>query len=628
VAERRFRFESLQGRYRILLVFAALTFGAVLVRLFDLQVVRAEKYLEQAEENRIRPEILRAHRGRLLDRHGRVLADNAPAYQLSFDPRDKAFRRKAARLEDVTRELARLLDRDPDELVAEVDRARKAGIPPITLARSLDFATLSAIEERMEHLPGVEVRPEPARRYPYGTLAAHLIGYLGEISEQELEAMGENPAYRRGDLIGRSGIERAYEKDLRGEDGIQYVQVDAHGRRTDLFEELPSLPSVPGSDLVLSIDLDLQLAAEAALDSVPRQLASEFGEDSLQVQPGCLVAIDPRNGEVLAMASRPTFDPNVFIGGLSREDWKALSAEGHPLLNRVIQSSYPPGSTFKIVTSLAGLHLGDLQPGVSMPASCGGGYYFGNRYFRCHKKEGHGRPTLREALARSCDVFFYQAGIRIGVDALTSYAVACSIGTPTRIDLPQERRSLVPTMAWYKAERGGAPGGGAALNLAIGQGELLLTPIALARITAAIANGGRIVRPRVAREIVGRDGVAVPAVRDNEAAAVAIPATERELFIVRDAMEAVVMEQMGTGKQARVDPYRIAGKTGTAQNPHGRDHALFVCYAPAESPEIVIAVVLEESGHGGSVAAPAAHRVLEAYLRPRAASIAWREVEP
>lgn len=623
MAERRFGFEALQLRFRLLLLFAAVTFGAIFIRLFDLQVVRGETYLEQAEENRIRPEILRAHRGRLLDRNGLVLADNAPAYQLSFDPRDKAFRRKEARLEEVARELARLLDRDAEELVREVEKARRAGLPPLTLARSLDFATLSAVEERMDHLPGVEVRPEPARRYPHGTLAAHLIGYLGEVSETELEQMGEESAYRRGDLIGRSGVERTYEKYLRGENGIQYVQVDAHGRRTDLFDELPSLPSTPGSDLVLTLDLNLQLAAEAALDSVPKQLAREFGEDSLRAQPGCIVALDPRNGEILAMASRPTFDPNVFIGGLSREDWKALSAEGHPLLNRAIQSSYPPGSTFKIVTSLAGLHAGVLQPGVPMPAGCGGGYTYGNRHFRCHRKEGHGHAALREAMARSCDVYYYQAGIRLGVDALMNYAAACSIGVPTRVDLPQERRSLVPTIAWYKSERGGPPGGGAALNLAIGQGELLLTPIALARVTAAVANGGRIVRPHVAREIIDRSGERTPAFDPGSVPLAALPATERELALVRDAMEAVVMEPMGTGKRARVEPYRIAGKTGTAQNPHGRDHALFICYAPAEAPEIVVAVVLEESGHGGSVGAPAAQRVLEAFLRPAGAPVAW-----
>ncbi len=626
MAGRRFTFDSQMGRYRVLAFCTLALFGLIAGRLAYLQVMRGSFYREQAEENRIRPEILRANRGRLLDRHGRVIADNAPTYHLSFDARDRAFRKHPEARGVVVTELARVLGLDETELRAEVERARRGAMPPITVARNLDFAKLSAILERMDQLPGVEVRPQPARRYTHGNLAAHLIGYLGEVSEAELADRGsKEPSYRSGDLIGRSGIEKTYESYLRGSDGVEYVEVDALGRRTNLFEELPSLPSIAGDDLVLGLDLDLQLAAEAALDSVPSILSTEFG-DAAEAHAGCIVAMDAKSGEILAMASRPAFDPNLFVAGLNREDWKTLSSSGHPLLSRATQAAYPPGSTFKILTALAGMHVGGISPFETMPASCGGGYFYGNRLFHCHLKGGHGSLSLQDAMARSCDVYFYQVGVRLGVDRLTQYAVACSLDAPTRIDLPQERGSLIPTIAWFRSARGGSPGGGAALNLAIGQGELLLTPLALARFVAAVVNGGTILRPRIVRQIVRPDGRIVLDMADQKMAEGQLPATEAELTIVRDALEAVVMGDRGTGKRARIDPFRVGGKTGTAQNPHGQDHAWFVGYAPAEDPEIVVVAMLEEGGHGGVAAAPLAQKVMEVYLKPPAAPLLTGEL--
>jgi penicillin-binding protein 2 len=535
-----------------------------------------------------------------------------------FDPRDRAFRRNRPALTSVVEELARILEREPAQLQTQVDHARRAGLPPLTLARGLDFAILSLLEERMEHLPGVQVRPEPARRYRFGPLASHLIGYVGEVSEEEVSRSGEEKGYRQGDLIGRSGVERTYEEALRGEDGVEYVQVDALGRRVNLFPELPARGAVPGHDLVLTLDLGVQLAAEAALDSVP---SLQAGEGDVQRKPvsGCVIAVDPRTGAVRAMASRPTFDPNLFVGPLSRADWARLNGAGHPLLNRAIQSAYPPGSTFKMVTSLAGLHEHSISPSSIMPTPCRGGMYFGNRFFRCHRKEGHGSPALLEAMMRSCDVYFYQVGIRVGVDRLTRYAAGCSLGVVTGIDLPQERSGLVPTVDWFERMRDGVPGPGSALNLAIGQGELLLTPIALARLVAAVCNGGAILNPYVVEEVLDRDGAAFPLPdRKEQASRARLPATETELAVLKEALEAVVMAPGGTGRRAQVGSIRIAGKTGTAQNPHGDDHALFVAFAPVEDPEIVVVAVLEESGHGGAVAAPVAQRVLEAVLNPGA----------
>jgi len=644
VPDDRFSLESLLGRFRALVVFSLLFFGVIGVRLVHLQIVRGPSYRQQAEENRIRPEILHAHRGRLLDRKGRVLADNAPSYHLSLDARDRAFRHNPEARDAVVAELARVLNRDREDLRTEVERARRTSSVPVTIARNLDFATLSAIVERMEKLPGVEVRPEPARRYPYGTLASHLIGYLGEVSESDLgletdkgadrdpdkesdadpldrDSGNKGRPYRPGDLVGRSGVEKSCEEYLRGVDGVEYVEVDALGRRTNLFEELPSIPSVPGDDVILSIDLDVQRAAEAALDSIPAFQKKEFSE-ATEAHPGCIVAIDPRSGEILAMASRPNFDPNVFVAGLSSKDWKALSGPGHPLLNRSTQASYPPGSTFKIMTSLAGLSNGCLNPLTPMPTPCRGGLFFGNRVFHCHLGRGHGSLVLRDAMAQSCDVFFYQVGIRLGVDRLTQFATACSLGARTGIDIPQERAPLVPTLDWYRANRGGPPGPGAALNLSIGQGELLLTPIALARFVAAVVNGGSILRPRVVRQVLDGRGATAETMPDKPLVLGKLPATDADMMVVREALEAVVEGPGGTGHRAQVKPFRVGGKTGTAQNPHGADHALFVGYAPAENPEIVVVAILEESGHGGVIAAPAAARVIDAYLNPVASPIA------
>jgi penicillin-binding protein 2 len=617
VPDHRFSYESLRDRYRALVVFAALFFGVIGIRLVHLQVLRGTSYRQQAEENRIRPEILHAHRGRLLDRKGRVIADNAPSYHLSLDPRDRAFRHNAAARDAVVSELARVLKRDETELRTEVERARQTSSAPITIARNVDFPTLSAIVERMEKLPGVEVRPEPARRYPYGTLASHLIGYLGEVSDEELSGKPDEKGndYRSGDLVGRSGVEKSCEKYLRGVDGVEYVEVDALGRRTNLFEELPSIPSIPGDDVVLSIDLDLQLAAEAALDSVPSLQKREFSEETV-AHPGCIVALDARSGEVLAMASRPDFDPNLFVAELSSADWKTLMGEGHPLLNRSTQAGYPPGSTFKILTALAGLREGCLTPTMPMPVPCRGGIFFGNRVFHCYLKRGHGSLVLRDAIEQSCDVYFYQVGMRLGVQRLTDFASACSLGVRTGVDLPQERSSLVPVLDWYRSVRGGPPGPGAALNLAIGQGELLLTPISLARFVAAVVNGGTILRPRVVRQVRDGNGGTILDAADKGEAIGRLPTTDADLMAVREGLEAVVMDPGGTGKKAQVKGFRVGGKTGTAQNPHGQDHALFVGYAPADDPQIVVVAVLEESGHGGAIAAPAAQRVLDAYLNP------------
>lgn len=617
--------EARAERARALVVLVGVIVVALLGRLSWLQLARGAYFRTLSEENRIDREILRAERGRIFDRNGEVLADNYPTYRLSLDPHDPAFRSDLGRLKEVVQVVAEILGRDPSELEADVMRARRRSNRPLPLSRSLEFEQVARLEERLTRLPGVAVETESSRRYPGGSFACHLLGYLGEVSEEDLEAGGET--YHPGDLVGQAGIEKEYEEALRGRDGVAYVEVDAYGRRTHYFPELPALPAAPGSDLVLSIDARVQRAAEAALEASKRHVERQralfeaWDGDTLACPAAAVVAIEPSSGEVLALASRPTFDPNIFLKGLTREEWARLNDPRHPaLLDRAIQASYPPGSTFKCVTTLVGLEAGVVTAGKVF-SSCGGGYFYGNRTFGCWRKGGHGTLSLLDALARSCDVYYYQVGIALGIDRLGRGAERLRVGEKTGIDLPQERAGLVPTPEWYTQRYGkGGVHRGAALNVAIGQGEVLLTPIALARFVAAVANGGRVVRPHLLLRVQDPDGTVRRDATEEDWDVGRLPVRDEHLDLLRAAMEKVVMEAGGTGGRSRIGEIRIGGKTGTAQNPHGEDHALFIAFAPVDDPRIAVAVVVEESGHGGSIAAPVARQVMAAWLQPGAES--------
>jgi penicillin-binding protein 2 len=450
---------------------------------------------------------------------------------------------------------------------------------------------VAGVEEWRGDLPGLDVVVEPMRRYPFGTLAGHLLGYAGEITDSELEEL-EDEGYRPGDLIGRDGVERQYEAVLRGEDGHEYVVVNALGRRVSGIAVAQPTDPLPGGDLVLTLDIRLQKALEEAMADVPR---------------GAAVALDPRDGSILALVSRPAIDPNEFSQGLSDERWGELSRGGdNPLLNRAVQGVYPPGSTFKVATVVAGLRSRVVSRSTRL-TPCSGGYVFGGRLFRCWEHEGHGSLDLVGALVHSCDVYFYQVGLRLGLPRLEGTARALGLGERTGVDLPHEARGLVPGSAWYDRRWGaGRWRKGLLLNLAIGQGELLATPLQLALLAAEAANGGHPIRPHLVRPGPGE------ALMRPVQTGVDLPGDGWD--VVRQALQEAVAE--GTGGAARVAGVPVAGKTGTAQNPHGRDHALFLCYAPADHPEVALAVVVENGGHGGSAAAPRAGRALRAYFAP------------
>jgi penicillin-binding protein 2 len=579
-------------------VLGALTLGAfalIVIGLFRLQVVEHERYRQLSEENRVRLEVLRAPRGAIFDRRGELLADSYPSFNIVFRPMpaESTERARAAVRPEWVQRVSALVEAETTlvrELVRVANRSGKTAV----LRRNAPSAVLAAVEESRGELPGLEVIIEPLRRYPHGSLAAHLLGYAGEINDQELVARATD-GYRSGDLIGRTGVERSFEGTLRGVDGAEYVVVNAMGKRVSTLVDVPPRPPVPGRDLVLTVDLKVQRALEEVMGGVLR---------------GAAVAIDPRDGGILGMVSRPTYDPNEFSRGLSFARWKELTGGGsNPLLNRAIQGLYPPGSTFKIVTMIAALRYGVAGPETQLQ-SCTGSYQFGGRSFGCWKHSGHGVLNFVEAIQHSCDVYFYQLGPRIGLPHLEATARALGLGDRTGVDLPQESAGLMPSTAWYDRRWGGGKWRkGVLLNLAIGQGEILVTPLQLALVAAEASVDGRALRPHVVQRVgAGPDREISRPVQDGVAAEDMVwEALHRGLQLVVDS---------GTGTAARVPGLAVAGKTGTAQNPHGKDHALFVCYAPADHPTIALAIVVENSGHGGTFAAPLAGLALRELFLP------------
>jgi penicillin-binding protein 2 len=585
-----------RSREQRFVLLAALTLGGfalIAVGLLQLQIVDHEEYQRLAQENRVRLEVLRAPRGTIFDRHGVLLADNVPSFNIVFRPlpAESTQRARAAIDPAWLARVSGIVEEDTTKVRELVRFANRSGQTAV-LRRNASFSVLAGVEESRAELPGIEVVIEPLRRYKYGPLAAHLLGYAGEINDEEL-AKRAGQGYRPGDLIGRSGVERSYEEMLRGRDGAEFVVVNAMGKRVSTLTEGPPKLPTPGHDLVLTLDLEIQQALERAMANVGR---------------GAAVAIDPRDGGILGMVSRPVYDPNEFSRGLSFARWAELSKGGaNPLLNRAIQGVYPPGSTFKIVTMLAALRAGIAQPGSRLPQPCRGSYFFGGRSFGCWKREGHGSLDFIGAIQHSCDVYFYQIGPRLGLDRLAEASRQFGLGAITGIDLPQERKGLIPDEEWYR-KRFGVMRKGAMLNLAIGQGELLVTPLQLALMAAQVAGAGRTIRPHVVSRV--RDAGFEPAKPERDD----IVAESAVWSAVHQGLELVVTA--GTGTASRVPDVRVAGKTGTAQNPHGNDHALFVCYAPAEKPTIALAFVIENSGHGGSVAAPMAGAVLKQVFAP------------
>ena len=574
-------------------------------RLFFLQVVTSDRSRELAERNWLRPEFVPGPRGRILDRNGSILAEMTPSFVIGIDPQHEAFNKNRERLRETLVRLASLVDQDPSRFEEQIERERKTTYKPVRLIRNADSLQVARVAEHMIVLPGVSVMVEPVRQYPGDSLAAHVLGYIGEVGEKDLETLTED-GYHPGSLIGKTGIELEYEELLRGEDGKRYVEVNALGRRSEAFNRREPVPTRPGRDIALTLDADLQRATEAALDA-----ARYEGPEPAPEVRGAAILMDVWTGEVLAMVSRPGFDNNVFSGTLDQDEWNALMSEGKPLLNRAVQSAYPPGSTLKPITEYGALVAKVIAPG-QYQAPCFGGHRFGNRVFGCWKREGHGSLNDIGAMAHSCDVYFYQMAPGLGVDGIARFAKQFGLAEKTGIDLPQERNSLIPTSDYYDERYGKKQWSpGLALNLVIGQGEIQVTPLQLLRAISMIATGGREVTPRLLKWVGAEQRQGEYPDPKLEPVIEEVTLDARALERVRRGMREAV--ETGTAKSAQVPGIPVAGKTGTAENP-GFDHALFTAYAPADHPRVAAVVLLENRGHGGSVAAPVARRMLDAYF--------------
>lgn len=577
--DRRFAFYSL----------ALAGFFILTIRLFYLQIYSRERFYRKAEENRIRAVSLEPLRGVIFDRKGVPLVDNEPAYSVFAIPFEIRKSKETVPL------LSRFLNLDKDYLLRKLQNPCWGPWMPVRLRRQVDFMGLSALEEHKLDLPGVILRIEPTRCYPSPVKAPHLFGYLGEITVEELKNL-KRKGYRIGDIVGKKGIEKEYDLLLRGERGIRYVEVDALGRELRVLKEKKEIPPRPGANLYLTIDADLQA----------------FIEQKFEGMKGSVVVLDPSSGEVLAMVSKPDYDPELFAGVITPELWDKLQHDpGHPLYDRTIQSTYPPGSTFKLVLALAAVETGKVTKDWTV--HCPGYFKLGGRYFDCWKKRGHRKVNLLTAIEQSCNVYFYQLGLRVGLDDWAKFAKALGFGSKTGIDLPGESKGLVPDREYLDQKYGtGKWPQGLIPNLAVGQGELLVTPLQMACLAGIIANNGRLYRPHLLRFIEDpltgeKRGVRVSPER--------IRGISEEAFeVIKEGMLRVVNGRNGTGRAARIPGIKVAGKTGTAQNPHGADHAWFIGFAPYSSPRIALSILVENGGMGGRVAAPLARLIFQKFL--------------
>jgi penicillin-binding protein 2 len=594
----------------ILLVLAV--WSGLLARLFYLQVMEGDRYRVSAERNSVRTLRVPALRGRILDRNGEVLVDSRPAFDVHVVPYQ-------------TPSLERTLTRISGLTGVDVEDIRhRVGNPtgllrfrPVLAVHDLDRDAMARVGERIWALPGVMTDVSPLRYYWFGERAAHLVGRLGEVSLGELQEQ-KGQGYRQGDLVGKQGIERVLDSALRGTSGGRNVLVDARGRE---IEELNYIAPQPGRNVVLTIDMRLQRIAEESLDELKKN--------------GAVVALDPRNGQVRVLASRPAFDPNRFADGVQAEECrKLLHDEDRPLLDRAIQGQYPPGSTYKVVTALAGLERGVITDGFRV--HCSGSFRLGRRVYRCWKKEGHGDMDLHNALVRSCDVFFYRVAELLkpsdhqpAVNILAYYARALGLGSATQIGLDHEMPGLVPTSEWKERKFHEPWMDGETISLAIGQGANQWTPLQMANLYATIGNGGTRYRPQLIQRVTDASGKVTQEFEPEVAGQV--PISARALDLVRDALRGVVNEPHGTAyaaMQGLPKDVQVAGKTGTAQvvnmgaDPPKdadlpeelRDHAWFVSFVPVEQPRIAIAVLVEHGGHGASAAAPIAKKLIAAFL--------------
>lgn len=593
--------------------FIGLMIGLVFVvfvgRLFQLQIVEGADLRDRSERNRVRAVRLEAPRGDIVDREGRVLATSRPAFRVQVIPDEVREPEKTYVV------LADLLGSEARELSREVGEPRgRERFQPVVLDGDLPYEGLARIESHRYALAGVVTDQRPRRHYPEERLAAHLLGTIGEIQLQQLETE-EFGDYHAGEVVGQRGLESVLEPHVRGRQGGRNLVVDVAGREIEVLDEVAP---APGGRAVLAIDLDLQRIAEQSFVSLDPEVPDRMG---------AVVAVDPRNGDVLVLASRPSYDPNDFAGGIASEIWSDLMQdEWRPLQDRALSGRYSPGSTYKAIVAAAGLAEGTIDPEETV--YCPGHFRLGRRVYRCWKRAGHGDVNLEQALQHSCDVYFYQHGLELGIDTIARYAKAFGLGQLTGIRLGNEKAGLIPTVEWKERVKKEPWVRGETVSAAIGQGYNLVTPLQLAMAYAALANGGKLWEPRLVLRLEDFEGNVLetrePVLRNTVGLDAAV------LDEVRKGLVAVVQGERGTGARAKVEGIEVAGKTGTTQvvsldlvegleedeiPVRYRDHALFTAFAPAENAEIAVAVLVEHAGEGGgSAAAPIAQKVIAAYF--------------
>lgn len=595
--------EIYQKRLTRLTLLVFIVFGVLFLRLWFLQIINGPKYRIQSESNRIDLRDVLPFRGLIFDRNGQLLVDNRPSFMLGVIPED------VRNLDGLIDDLCRLAEIDGLSAKKKIKEALKHNpFNPVYIKKGLIRDELARIETNIFSLPGVIIEVKSKRHCLYGPLAAHLIGYLGEIDKGQLNREGykEN---KLGDFVGRFGIEKKWHRYLSGIRGGEQIEIDAHGRRLSVLYQKAA---EPGFNVYLTIDKDLQMLAEHSLEN----------------RAGAIVAMNPNSGEILAIASSPTFNPNDFAKGMDKEGWKRLVSNLYfPLQNRVTTGQYPPGSLFKIVVALAGLEEGVVDPYEKI--YCRGSYDFKGREYRDWKEEGHGYVDLHRALVESCDVYFYKMGQKIGIDTIARYARRLGLGAKTGLQLGDEKEGLIPNREW-KLRRWHVPWQeGETLSVAVGQSFTLTTPLQMVRFISALFNGGILFRPQVTKWMGRENNETIFALRSDVVGRWGLKKENMEL--VKKALLGVVNEPHGTGRGAMLDQIRVAGKTGTAQVialpekrelakardvPYKfRDHAWFVAVAPAENPVIALAILIEHSGTGGSVAAPIAKNIFEGYFK-------------
>lgn len=605
---------AVQKRFLFYSTAATMVFLLLLLRLWYLQVISYENLQERSIRNRTRVLSLDAPRGPIFDRNGILLVDNRPSFKISVMRQDVENRSL------LFERLSLLLDIEISELEARWQEGKRFPIyRPVPLAEDVSREIMERVQENSVDLPGVLTEVRPVRDYLEHGSAAHLIGYLGEITETELQS-GNFNQYRGGDFIGKTALERTFDPYLRGGKGQRLVEVDVQGK---LLRQLQVEPSQPGNKVYLTLDRELQRAADEAFGS----------------QSGAAIALDVNSGDILAMVSRPTFNPALFARGIGGDEWRVLAQDDrHPLQNKVISGQYPPGSTFKMIVALAALRDGIA---ANRSIDCKGDFVVGGSRYRCWKKKGHGPTNLKKALRESCDVWFYQVGLELGIDKLSAAAREFGLGSPVGYPLPGERSGLMPSQEWKRKHYNEPWYAGETVIASIGQGFVLATPMQLAVMMAAIANEGKVLKPQVIRQVEDWEGNLL--LQSEPEVVRQINYSPDAWSVIHDGLVAVVNEPHGTGHAAYLENVMVAGKTGTSQvvrrksdeeeelDEDGeipyrfRPHALFVAYAPAEKPEIAIAVVVEHGQSGGRAAGPIAKQIIQRYMELKGQASQERE---